>query len=230
MFDRRSKLLSTVTLLHDLGVTCAAFVVAYFLRSLLVHFAFFSRHLPHIYPFSHYVPLLIAFLIVWAVVGSFSSFYRDLELSNPIELILNIVNQLGIVLVVIYAGLYLFRRVDISRSYVLLIGVVDFVLLLMGRTISYSGVSWMRDRLGRYHYLLIVGCGPRAREMAALIEESRGMGLRLIGFIDPDFGDAPAARLGGYEVFPLDELVRILHKWVVDEVILRGQHAGAGPA
>ncbi len=219
MFDRRSKLLSTVTLLHDLGVTCAAFVVAYFLRSLLVHFAFFSRHLPHIYPFSHYVPLLIAFLIVWAVVGSFSSFYRDLELSNPIELILNIVNQLGVALVVIYAGLYLFRRVDISRSYVLLIGVVDFVLLLMGRTISYSGVSWMRDRLGRYHYLLIVGCGPRAREMAALIEESRGMGLRLIGFIDPDFGDAPAARLGGYEVFPLDELVRILHKWVVDEII-----------
>jgi exopolysaccharide biosynthesis polyprenyl glycosylphosphotransferase len=219
VFDRRSKLLSTVTLLHDLGVTCAAFVVAYFLRSLLVHFAFFSRHLPHIYPFSHYVPLLIAFFIVWAVVGSFSRFYRDLELSNPIELILNIVNQLGVVLVVIYAGLYLFRRVDISRSYVLLIGVVDFVLLLMGRAISYSGVSWMRDRLGRYHYLLIVGCGPRAREMAALIEESQGMGLRLIGFIDPDFGDAPAAKLGRYEVFPLDELARILHKWVVDEVI-----------
>ncbi len=60
--------------------------------------------------------------MVWAVVGYFSSFYRDLELSNPIQLILNIVSQLGIVLVVIYAGLYLFRRVDISRSYVLLIG------------------------------------------------------------------------------------------------------------
>jgi exopolysaccharide biosynthesis polyprenyl glycosylphosphotransferase len=152
-------------------------------------------------------------------VGYFSSFYRDLELSNPIGLILNIVSQLGIVLVVIYAGLYLFRRVDISRSYVLLIGAVDFVLLLMGRAIWYSGVSWMRDRLGRYHYLLIVGCGPRAREMASLIEGSRGMGLRLIGFIDPDFGDAPTARLGGYEVFPLDALARILHKWVVDEVI-----------
>jgi len=219
VFDRRSKLLSTVTLLHDLGVTCVAFVVAYFLRSLLVHFEFFSRHLPLIYPFSHYVPLLIAFLIVWAVVGYFSSFYRDLELSNPIQFILNIVSQLGVVLLVIYAGLYLFRRVDISRSYVLLIGAVDFVLLLTGRAISYSGVSWMRDRLGRYHYLLIVGCGPRAREMATLIEESRGMGLRLIGFVDPDFGDAPAAKLGGYPVFPLDSLVNILHKWVVDEVI-----------
>jgi exopolysaccharide biosynthesis polyprenyl glycosylphosphotransferase len=220
VFDRRSKLLSTVTLLHDLGVTCVAFGVAYLLRSPLGHFGLLSRYLqPAIYPFSHYFPLLGAFLIAWAVVGYFSSFYRDLELSNPIGLILNIVSQLGIVLVVIYAGLYLFRRVDISRSYVLLIGAVDFVLLLMGRAIWYSGVSWMRDRLGRYHYLLIVGCGPRAREMASLIEGSRGMGLRLIGFIDPDFGDAPTARLGGYEVFPLDALARILHKWVVDEVI-----------
>ena len=220
MFDRRAKLLSTVTLLHDLGVTCLAFVVAHFLRGVLVHFEFFREHLrPAIYPFGHYVPLLIAFLVVWALVGYFSSFYRDLELSNPIDLILNIVSQLGVVLLVIYAGLYFFRQGDVSRSYVLLIGVVDFVLLVMGRAIWYSGVSWMRDRLGRYHYLLIVGCGPRAREMATLIEGSRGMGLRLIGFIDPDFSDAPAARLGGYEVFPVDALARILHKWVVDEVI-----------
>ena len=43
-------------------------------------------------------------------------------------------------LVVIYAGLYLFRRVDISRTYVLLVGAVDFVLLLVGRGVSYSGV------------------------------------------------------------------------------------------
>jgi len=205
--------------LHDLGVTCVAFGVAYLLRSLLGHFGLFSGHLqPVIYPFSHYVPLLFAFLLVWAVVGYFSSFYRDLELSNPIQLILNIVSQLGIVLVVIYAGLYLFRRVDISRSYVLLIGAVDFVLLLIGRALSYSGVSWMRDLLGRYHYLLIVGCGPRAREMAALIEESRGMGLRLIGFVDPDGNEHPE-KLGGYGVFPLDSIASVLQNNVVDEII-----------
>jgi exopolysaccharide biosynthesis polyprenyl glycosylphosphotransferase len=220
VFDRRSKLLGTVTLLHDLGVTCVAFGVAYLLRSLLGHFGFFSGHLqPVIYPFSHYVPLLFAFLVVWAVVGYFSSFYRDLELSNPIQFILNIVSQLGIVLVVIYAGLYLFRRVDISRSYLLLIGAVDFVLLLIGRAVSYSGVSWMRDLLGRYHYLLIVGCGPRAREMAALIEESHGMGLRLIGFVDPDSGNEHPEKLGGYGVFPLNSVAGILHKQVVDEII-----------
>ncbi len=205
--------------MHDLGVTCAAFVVAYLLRTLLVHFDFFSRRLPGIYPFSHYLPLLAAFLITWAAVGYFSSFYRDLELSNPIHLILNIVSQLGVVLVVIYAGLYLFRRVDVSRTYVLLIGAVDFILLVIGRAVTYSGVSWMRDRLRRYHYLLIVGCGPRAREMAALIEESRGMGLRLIGFVDPNSGDGSLPNLGGYRVHPLEDVGGILQQEVVDEIV-----------
>jgi exopolysaccharide biosynthesis polyprenyl glycosylphosphotransferase len=205
--------------MHDLGVTCASFVVAYLLRTLLVHFDFFSRRLPGIYPFTHYLPLLAAFVITWAVVGYFSSFYRDLELSNPIQLILNIVSQLGVVLVVIYAGLYLFRRVDVSRTYVLLIGVVDFVLLVIGRAVTYSGVSWMRDRLKRYHYLLIVGCGPRAREMAALIEESHGMGLRLIGFVDPNSSDAALQDLGGYRVHRIEELGGILQQEVVDEIV-----------
>ena len=219
MFDRRSKLLSTVTLLHDLGVTCVAFVVAYLLRTLLVHFEFFSEHLPGIYPFSHYVPLMIAFLLVWAFVGYFSSFYRDLELSNPIQLVLNIVSQLAIVLVVIYAGLYVSRRGDVSRSYVLLIGAVDFVLLVLGRALSYWGVSLMRDRLRRYHYLLIVGCGPRAREMATLIEESRGMGLRLLGFVDPDLEGSSNSKLSAYDVFPLAAVGGILQNHVIDEVM-----------
>ena len=77
----------------------------------------------------------------------------------------------------------------------------------------------MRERLGRYHYLLIIGCGPRAREMATLIEESRGMGLRLVGFVDPDSGDSPTPNLGGYEVFPLSSVGSILQNHVVDEIV-----------
>lgn len=222
MFDRRSKLLSTVTLLQDLAVTCVAFAVAHLLRGFLVHFEFFSRRLTgiYLYPFSHYVPLMLAFLLAWAMVGYSSRFYRDLEMTNPIRLVLNMLNQLALVLVIIYAGLYLFRRTDISRTYVMLVGVVDFVLLLVGRVVSYNGIAWMRKRLGRYHYFLIVGCGTRAREMATLIEGSHGMGLRLVGFVDPH---SEASKLGDkfgrYDVFPLSVVERILQDKVIDEVV-----------
>ena len=220
MFDRRSKLLSTVTLLQDLAVSSIAFIVAYFLRTLLVRFEFFSRHLPGIYPFDHYLPLMAVFLLAWAAVGYASKFYRDLEMSNPIQLGLNLLNQLAIVLVLIYAGLYLFRWDDISRTYVMLIGVVDFVLLIAGRYTSYNGIAWMRRRLGRYHYFLIVGCGTRAHEMATLIEESRGMGLRLVGFVDPNSGNSKLNDwFGSYEIFPVESVEKILEDRVIDEVV-----------
>ena len=222
MFDRRSKFLSTVTLLQDLAVTAVAFALAYVLRTFLVQFEFFSQHLPGIFPFGHYLPLMVAFLLAWAVVGYASGFYRDLEMSGPIQLVLNLLNQLAIVLVIIYAGLYLFRFIfiDISRTYVLLIGVVDFVLLVVGRYLSYNGIAWMRKRLGRYHYFLIVGCGTRAREMATLIEETRGMGLRLVGFVDPNSeGSMLGDRFGHYDVFPPSELEQVLQDKVIDEVV-----------
>jgi exopolysaccharide biosynthesis polyprenyl glycosylphosphotransferase len=219
VFDRRSKLLSTITLLHDLGVTCVAFLLAYLLRSYLVRSQFFSERFPEIYPFTHYLPLMAAFLLAWAVVGYFSTFYRDLELTNPIQLVLKIVSQLAIVLMIMYAGLYLLRRGDISRTYVLLVGAVDFVLLLLGRAASSWGVAIMRERLSRFHYLLIVGYGQRAREMAAMIEEARSMGLRLVGFVDPRSAAASAADFGGYDVFPLDSVGAILQKHVIDEVM-----------
>lgn len=220
MFDKRSKLLGTVTLLQDLAVTAFAFVLAYYLRTLLVGSEFFRGHLPGIYPFEHYVPVMLVFLLAWAVVGYSSRFYRDLEMSNPIQLILNLLNQLAIVLVIIYAGLYLFRSADVSRTYVMMVGIIDLILLVAARYISYSGIAWMRQRLGRYHYFLIVGCGSRAHEMATLIEESRGMGLRLVGFVNPTSeGSKLSERFGRYEVFPLSTIEQVLQDRVIDEVV-----------
>jgi exopolysaccharide biosynthesis polyprenyl glycosylphosphotransferase len=220
VFDRKAKFLGAVTLLQDLAVTGVAFIVAYYLRTLLANSDFFRNYLPGIYPFEHYVPLMVVFLLAWAAVGYFSRFYRDLEMSNPIQLVLNLLNQLAIVLVIIYAGLYLFRWGDISRTYVLMVGVVDLVLLIAARYISYNGIAWMRQRLGRYHYFLIVGCGGRAHEMATLIEESHGMGLRLVGFVNPTSESSKLSdRFGRYEVFPLSLVERVLQDRVIDEVV-----------
>ena len=220
MFDRRSKLLSTLTLMQDLMVICIAFGGAYLLRILPVGFEFFHERVRPIYPFSHYIPLLLGVLVLWAVTGYFGTFYRDLELSNPVRVAATLLYQLLVVLVLAYAGLYLLKRSDISRSFVLVAGAVMFGSLLAGRAISYSGVYWMREVLGRYYYCLVVGCGSRAREVATLIEESRGSGLRLVGFLDPDGHEKPTQRnIGKYEVYPLGDVENILQNRVIDEVI-----------
>ncbi len=117
-------------------------------------------------------------------------------------------------------GLYLLKRTDISRTFVMVVGGVMFVTLLAGRAISYSGVYWMRERLNRYHYCIVVGCGARAREVASLIEDSVGSGLRLVGFIDPaSNGTTTEPAIGKYPVFPLSSVENILQEQVIDEVI-----------
>jgi exopolysaccharide biosynthesis polyprenyl glycosylphosphotransferase len=55
--------------------------------------------------------------------------------------------------------------------------------------------------------------------MAAMIEEGRGMGLRLIGFVDPRSATDPSTDLSGYDVFSLEAVGRILQTRVVDEVV-----------
>lgn len=201
-------------------VICIAFGAAYLLRTLLVQFEFFHARLPGIYPFSHYIPLLLGLLALWAITGYFGTFYRDLELSNPVRIGANLLYQLIVVLVLVYAGLYLLKRGDISRTFVMVAGGVMFVSLLAGRAISHSGVYWMRERLGRYYYCIVVGCGARAREVATLIEESRGSGMRLVGFIDPeDRGSQPQQAIGNYRVHPLSSVEHILQNQVIDEVI-----------
>jgi exopolysaccharide biosynthesis polyprenyl glycosylphosphotransferase len=65
-----------------------------------------------------------------------------------------------------------------------------------------------------------VGCGSRAHEMATLIEESRGMGLRLVGFVDPSSeGSKLSDRFGRYDVFPISAVERVLQDRVIDEVV-----------
>jgi exopolysaccharide biosynthesis polyprenyl glycosylphosphotransferase len=97
---------------------------------------------------------------------------------------------------------------------------MDLVLLLAGRFVSFSGTALMRERLGRHHYLLVVGCGPRAREIASLIEASHGMGLRLIGFVNVN-GDRSelGEKFGHYDLFQLDAVEQLLQDRVVDDVV-----------
>jgi exopolysaccharide biosynthesis polyprenyl glycosylphosphotransferase len=45
------------------------------------------------------------------------------------------------------------------------------------------------------------------------------MGLRLIGFVDPDFTGVSSGTLAGYDVYPLDQVNSVLQNHVVDEVV-----------
>jgi exopolysaccharide biosynthesis polyprenyl glycosylphosphotransferase len=168
-----------------------------------------------------YWSLFLGTLVIWFVAGYVLRIYRDVELRDRRGLVGDIVKLVVLGLVALNAGLYLFRVDYISRALVLTIGCVDFVLLVAGRWAMLQGGSWLRDTFQRHHHCLIVGTGSAARELAALLEESESLGLRLIGFVKTKTADQSSlADLNPrYPVFALDDVYGILQNHVVDELL-----------
>lgn len=225
MFARRSQLLGFTCALHDLALTALAFPLAYWTRThLLPRLAGRWAELPAMYPLGDYWPLLLSILLVWPVAGSALGLYHEVELRDRRQIAADIVKLVAVGLLALYAGLYLLKADYISRLFVLTIGGIDLVLLVAGRWLLLSAGTWLRDRLERYHYFLIIGTGPGAEELASLIEESEALGLRLVGFVHPQAGaeslpPSPKTLRRSYPVLPVEQVPTILHNHVVDEVL-----------
>src|SRR5207253_6262192 len=73
-----------------------------------------------------------------------------------------------------------------------------------------------------YHYVLVVGTGPKALEMARAIEGAEGLGLRLVGFVSSQAGLQPPLEglLGSYPVISPEGAGQFLRTHVVDEILI----------
>jgi exopolysaccharide biosynthesis polyprenyl glycosylphosphotransferase len=206
--------------MHDLAVTVVAFLVAYWVRGHILADLLGSEFVsPEIYPLGHYSYLLLWIAGIWLASGYMLGIYHDVEFRNRRELATDAAKLAGLSVLLLNTSLYLIRAEDVSRAFVLTIGVVDLVFLMVGRWTLVWGGSWWRDKVRSHHHCLIVGTGPAARELAKLIEQSEPVGLRLIGFVT--LGTPPKAPLAGraYPVYTLDQAYDILKNHVVDELL-----------
>ena len=222
MFSRRSALIGFISRLRDLALTALAFPIAYWIRKyILVQLPSSWLERPEIYPFRDYWPLFLGSLAIWFTAGYGLSIYRDMELRSRRQMAWDVIKLVGVSLVALNAGLYLFHAPQISRSLVLTFGAVDLFVLLASRWMALSRGVWRRERKGYRHYCLIVGTGNAARELAALIEENELLGLHLLGFVSltPDAPIFLAGLRRQYSLFSLDEVPTILQNDVVDEVL-----------
>lgn len=219
MFEQRSKLLGFGCLAHDLALTGCAFLLAFWTR-----IALFQNHVDSfgpIFPLRHYLPNLAGILTLWLVVGFVLGIYRRIELRNPLQIIWDETRLVAAGMVLIYAALYFFHA-DTSRSLIVIFGFVDVLLLIAGRLVLFYSKGSLRRLLGRYHYVLIVGTGAEAMELAHLVEDAEPLGLRLVGFVHSGGGVLPQPQglQREYSSMPLDRVPEILRNHVVDEVMI----------
>ena len=225
MFARRSQLFGLRCLLQDLVLTALAFPIAYLLRAwVLPHLGLLGP----IYPIRAYWPLLLGILLLWPAAGWVLGLYRSVDPRKKAQLVREAMGLVTLNGFAVFAGLYLVHGEYVSRSLLLVFWLVDGLFVVCGRLFLLSAGLWLRHRMDRYRYFLIVGTDGPAREVAHFIEQGRSLGDRLIGFAYT--GAHPPDDLRGlYHLLSVDSLPDLFETQPVDEVVFAVSREELGP-
>ena len=211
MIDERRRLVRAALWLGDMAAVTAAFLTSYVLRAHAL-----TPLLGPIYPLDIQAPVLLLALPVWTVTFVAAGLYRAL----PARLDWR---ETGVV-----------AKATVLATLVLAAGIVGLKLILVSRVVvagfvalSLPFVLVLRALVRRFvlngatrRYVAIAGAHDRAVEAARLLAGHQEWGLTLAGFVADDTwpaapGDLPAPVLGSDT-----GLADILHRHVVDQVLI----------
>ena len=214
MFTRRARLLWLVFGISDLILLAISFEIAYLIRS----------HLPDMLLF--YLPpgvavgLLAIACVLWASTGMVMGVYRRLDSYRAGRMIRDTLYQSFWLAVALATAIYIFKLGEISRAFVVLLILLNGMFQVVYR-LSAGKMRRLLQRNfdGHLHYL-IVGTGPKAVEVANLIERGDEHGVRVMGFVSEVDGRTHEAKIfQRHPLHTLDELPRMLEEHIIDEVI-----------
>jgi len=219
MVTERAKLFTALQLITDLFISAVAFPLAYYARVHLIE-QVAPRELdrllnPALHPFSSYLWPMALSVVVWAGAASSLGLYRFSIRRSGWEKI-RIVLESSILLGLFLGFLSFALKLELSRPLIFLFSAFQAIGLSGARGVV---ALWTRGRDTGVRNIVIVGSGPHAREMGALVSRYSEWGLKLLGYIESDSGrpNGDSDVLGTLGVIP-----QILESHVVDEIFFVG--------
>lgn len=216
MFTRRTRLLWLVFGISDLILLAISFEIAYLIRSRL-NFAEFT--LFFLSP-AMATGLLFISGALWASTGMALGVYRRMASLDGKYMLRDTLYQSFWLAVALATVLYLLKLGHISRAFIALLIVINYVFQATYRLSAGKMRRFVQREVAGYRYYLIVGTGAKAVELARIIERNEEKGVRVIGFMaEPDGKQRQPELLDGLPVRSLQELPRMLEEHIIDEVI-----------
>lgn len=216
MLKQKRQLFEFFFVAADLLVVSVAWLVAYWLR-------FRSNLIPvekGVPPFDHYFTMLIFIWIIWAFVFRRMGLYRPMRgvrRSKELWLLVN-ANVLSILVLISLTYLVREKSIPFSRLVFVYFGVLSTILTIAQRSLLRGFLREIRRRGYNLRYMLIVGAGKVAGDIAARMRFHRELGIQLLGCLSreglEDRGPRGIPVLGGY-----DDLEPLLARLDVDQVV-----------
>jgi exopolysaccharide biosynthesis polyprenyl glycosylphosphotransferase len=159
-----------------------------------------------------------SYAAAWVVLVWLEGLYRLRARWSLRSEAVRLVRATGILAVALVSLLFIGKVSDASR---LLIGVLLLSTALMAifsRIVLRALFALIRRRGVATRYVLVVGAGRVAQEFADRVSRHTDLGLRIIGHLKGP--DAASSRLTRPVLGTLDDIERVLHEEVVDEVFV----------
>jgi exopolysaccharide biosynthesis polyprenyl glycosylphosphotransferase len=219
MFSRRSRLMRVSCVVNDLLATAVCFEFWEGLRGLVGEKNTLGLH--GIYPFSAYLPVFVAIVLLIPLLGYLLNAYQQVELKRPRDIATDAVKMVALGLLALFTGMFFFQSQYVSRGLLLAFVLLQFVLLAGSRWTLLATGTWLRTRPENRRHFIIVGTSQSAAQLASLLEEGQNLGLELLAFAYTAREEpaTPADLRRRYPLMPLDQLPQLLHSHVVDEVL-----------
>ncbi|MBI4459972.1 MAG: hypothetical protein HY648_07930, partial [Acidobacteria bacterium] len=215
MFARRAKLLWLLLIFSDLVLLVLAFELAYLVRA----------HLPQLRTFflspGVFAGLLVTAGGLWAALGLILQVYRRPENFGAGRMVRLTISQTFWFGMALATAIYLLKLGDISRSFAAMFVFLNFLLQVAGRLAARRVRQLLQREIAGQRCYLLVGTGPKAIELAQLIEKNKDHGDRVVGFVREPQEPPPAQDAANllYPVWELAALPALLEEHVVDEIL-----------
>jgi exopolysaccharide biosynthesis polyprenyl glycosylphosphotransferase len=151
-----------------------------------------------------------------AILTSFGLYRPRARLSIRSEAV-DVTKATGVLVAITLSLFFVFRLPDVSRLFLLGFFPALAALTLLDRVVLRLVFRRLRASGRNTRYVVVVGAGPRGQAFAAKLERHRELGLQVTGFLDDDEYELPN---GWRQLGRLDEIEKVLHDRVVDEVVI----------
>jgi exopolysaccharide biosynthesis polyprenyl glycosylphosphotransferase len=129
------------------------------------------------------------------------------------------VGRLGaIVAIGTAAVMWVLNGDDVSRRLMALLFISQAIVTFASRVAIRQAFGWFRSRGFNARQILILGTGESAGSFASLVKGRPNLGLEVMGFLRPH--DRGLVTVDGPILGGIDDLQRIFHEQVVDEVAI----------